>query len=208
MGELDENIASVWQTILAEGPWLARRIIDFHISLELVRSTLEKTPSLRREKAFQTLLRNRVQRGGIMAPGASLMKSGENGKGVASRWYPQTLAKRIMVIYGLREKITFVHGDGFSLISKFAQCPQAAFFIDPPYTAGGKRAGKRLYLHNEVDHRALFALMAEASGDFLMTYDEAPEVEGLALEFGFSTRKVPMKNTHHAKLVEMLITRT
>ena len=34
--------------------------------------------------------------------------------------------------------------------------PDTVFFIDPPYTAGGKRAGARLYAHNELDHALLF----------------------------------------------------
>jgi DNA adenine methylase len=32
----------------------------------------------------------------------------------------------------------------------------AVFFIDSPYTAGGKRAGSRLYTHFEVDHEKTF----------------------------------------------------
>ncbi len=158
-----------------------------------------------RDKAFQVILRNRVQRGGIMAPGASLMKTGENGRGLASRWYPGTLARRIRAIYEYRERITFIEGDAFRIIPDFLDDPGAAFFIDPPYTAGGKRAGKRLYTYNEVDHEGLFALMSRAQGDFLMTYDDAGEVEELAGKYHFAVRRAPMKTTHHATLFELLI---
>jgi len=133
------------------------------------------------------------------------MKAGENGRGIASRWYPQTLAKRIRAIYENRHRITFIAADAFEIIPDFLQEADAVFFIDPPYTAGGKRAGARLYAYNEVDHEALFAMMASARGEFLMTYDEAPEVEELAARHGFLIRKIPMKNTHHAKLQEFLI---
>ena len=80
-----------------------------------------------------------------------------------------------------------------------------AFFVDPPYTAGGKRAGKRLYIHNDLDHEALFSMMSRANGNFMMTYDDASEVESMALKHGFLIKKVLMKNTHHNIIYELLI---
>ncbi len=40
-----------------------------------------------------------------------------------------------------------------------------------------------------------------------MTYDNAPEVCGLARRHGFQTKPVAMKNTHHAEMNELLIGR-
>jgi DNA adenine methylase len=81
------------------------------------------------------------------------------------------------------------------------------FFIDPPYTAGGKRAGSRLYKHCEVDHERLFSECEKLMGDFLLTYDNADEVRALADRHGFDYRPVAMKNTHHAEMSELLIGR-
>ncbi|MGH9846075.1 MAG: DNA adenine methylase, partial [Blastocatellia bacterium] len=81
------------------------------------------------------------------------------------------------------------------------------FFIDPPYTAAGKKAGKRLYAHNDLDHEALFDIAASLGGDFLMTYDEAEDVREMAVKRGFDTQLVRMKNTHHALMDELLIGR-
>jgi DNA adenine methylase len=205
MVEKDDQVAAVWGVILKDGDWLADKILSFNLTHENTLRVLSSPPRCPGEKAFQAILRNRVQRGGIMAPGASLLKFGENGRGIASRWYPQTLAKRIKAIHEHRDRIIFKEGDAFDFIPHFLNNPLAAFFIDPPYTAGGKRAGKRLYLHSEIDHDALFAMMAGAKGNFMMTYDEAEEVEELSLRHGFSIRRVPMKSTHHAKMYELLI---
>ena len=205
MVEKDEQVAAVWKVILNDANWLANQILNFKVTIETARDFLSANPSTLRDKAFQVILRNRVQRGGILAPGASLIKSGENGRGITSRWYPATLAKRILDIYEHRDRITFLEGDAFDTIPDFLNSQDAVFFIDPPYTAGGKRAGKRLYLHNEIDHEALFSMMAHAKGNFMMTYDDAPEVQEMATRYGFSVRKVPMKNTHHAKMFELLI---
>ena len=205
MAELDENVAAVWNVILEDADWLINRILKFDIKLEQVVNILSLPPTNINARAFQTILRNRVQRGGILAPGASLMKSGENGKGIASRWYPKTLASRIKHIYENKDRITFIHGDGIEVINNYLDNPNVAFFIDPPYTAGGNKAGKRLYSHNELDHSNLFALMAEVKGNFLMTYDDSDEVENMARNNGFFIRKVLMKNTHNRKMYELLI---
>ncbi len=43
--------------------------------------------------------------------------------------------------------------------------------------------------------------------DVLMTYDDAPELHDLARRHGLQTALVPMKNTHHAEMTELLIGR-
>ena len=135
------------------------------------------------------------------------MKVGENGRGVASRWYPETLVRRIRQLGHLSEFIDFECGDGLKAIGEYAHDSSAAFFVDPPYTAGnGKRAGRRLYTHNELDHEELFRMMSGCSGPFLMTYDDDPSAEALAKKFAFSVERVPMKNTHHEQKFELAIT--
>ncbi len=202
--ELDEQIASVWKAILSEnGTELASRIVTFDLTKENVISELTRQPLDLLDCAFQTILRNRVQRGGIMAPGAGLLKEGENGQGIASRWYPETLSNRISNIIGKRHLMTFEHDDGVSFITKHAKHSDWVWFIDPPYTV----AGRRLYTHSEIDHGELFAEVAKVKGDFLMTYDDAEPIRTLAMDFGFETHKIPMKNTHHNLMFELLIGR-
>jgi DNA adenine methylase len=93
------------------------------------------------------------------------------------------------------------------VIRQSAQRQGTAFFIDPPYTAAGKKAGRRLYNHYELNHADLFNLMGSVRGDFLMTYDNADGVRTLATEHDFDTELVAMKSTHHAEMTELLIGR-
>ena len=201
--ELDEQIGAVWHTILNDGPELAARIVTFELTKENVVAQLSSVPANIQARAFQTILRNRVQRGGIMAPGAGLLKRGENGQGLASRWYPSTLSKRILDIVDKREFISFVQGDGIDFINKYADLENRVWFIDPPYTL----AGRRLYVHSDLDHRKLFEAVAKIKGDFLMTYDNAVPIRELAKEFCFDMYEIPMKNTHHNLIYELLIGR-
>ena len=205
--ERDEEVAAVWQTILGDCSWLCRAILKFKVTERAVRRIIEGSPGAVEQRAFRTIVKNRTQRGGILAAGASLVKNGENGRGLRSRWYPETLVRRIQIIHGLRDRLEFVHGDGLGEIRKRRRLKRCAFFIDPPYTAsGGKKAGKRLYTHSELDHEALFDLMGTVAGDFLLTYDNAAEVRALAAGRKFNTTEVPMKNAHHALLLELLVT--
>ncbi|MBN2547593.1 MAG: DNA adenine methylase [Anaerolineales bacterium] len=207
--ELDKEVAAVWKTIIyGNYEWLADQVIHFDLTPENVDRELSKTDVSVEEKAFQTILRNRINRGGILAPGAGRIKNGENGKGIKSRWYPETLRKRILSIGKIRDRITFIEGDGLKFLGQNASRPDVVYFIDPPYTAAGKKAGARLYTHFEIDHERLFAIAETLQGDFLMTYDNALGVKQMAEQHGFVTDLVAMKNTHHTEMMELLISRS
>jgi hypothetical protein len=49
--------------------------------------------------------------------------------------------------------------------------------------------------------------MASVSGRVMLTYDDVPEVVELAAVHGFQTQTVPMKNTHHDIIKELVITK-
>jgi DNA adenine methylase len=107
----------------------------------------------------------------------------------------------------MKESIDFIEGDAFDVIESGGVSEETVFFIDPPYSVGGKgkSAGRRLYSCFEVDHERLFDIVSKIEGDFLMTYDNADEVKELAGKFGLDTELVAMKNTHHAEMKELLI---
>jgi DNA adenine methylase len=206
MVELDDEIAAVWKSVVnGNAEWLANRILAFHLTKEAVMQEIKKTPKAQREKAFQTILKNRTFHGGILAEGSGFLKYGENGKGIRSRWYPATLAKRLVNLNHIAHRIDFRRDDGLKAIQEFASRPDVVYFIDPPYTAGGKKAGKRLYKHFEIDHALLFTICESVRGDFLMTYDNADEVKSMARTHGFQMRLIPMTNTHHATMEELVI---
>ena len=204
--ERDPDISNLWQCMIDHAEELARRVEGFVATPENVNAIFADAGTFGMDAAFRTLLRNRVSRGGILAKGASVMKEGENGHGISSRWYPDTLAARIRAIGDCAERLDFFQGDGVRLVDLCKDNGAAAFFIDPPYTAAGKRAGRRLYTYNEIDHEDLFERMSRVRGVFMMTYDESPDVIEMARSRRFHLAKVPMKNTHHAVMYELLIT--
>ena len=207
--ELDRDVAAFWRAALLHGPSLAARIAEFTPTRERVRNLERGTPDHVVDQGFRTLVLNRTHRAGILAPGSSLTRRGENGKGILSRWYPETLIARLNAISEHADRITFYEADSMQLIEPLLRSwgRNAAVFVDPPYTAGGKRAGTRLYTHNELDHERLFRIVAQHEASVLMTYDYSPEVVRLVDRHGFQAVQVRMKNAHHDRLAELVITR-
>ena len=202
MGELDEEIAAVWEVLIdGDTKWLANRVYKFDLTPENAKKELQKDNKTINDIAFCTILKNRIFHGGILAKGSGLIKNGENGKGIRSRWYPKTLKDRMIAISYVNEKISFNRGDAFSVLEISKDAIDTFFFIDPPYT----KAGKRLYTHFQVDHDKLFALTAQLSGKFMLTYDDTPEIRKLATKYNLDFRLIPMKTTHHIEKNEIIM---
>jgi DNA adenine methylase len=202
MVEMDEEIAAVWEIILnGKNKWLAERIISFDLTRENIKTELDNPNKSLQDIAFCTILKNRVFHGGILAKGSGMIKNGENGKGLSSRWYAKTLHDRIRAIEFVKDKIDFISGDAFEILEKNINDKEAYFFIDPPYTI----AGKRLYTYFDIDHENLFRLTSLLKGKYMLTYDDTPEIRQLADKYKLQYRTIPMKTTHHLQKNEIII---
>ncbi|HEY9114064.1 MAG TPA: DNA adenine methylase [Bacteroidales bacterium] len=202
MIELDKEVAAVWDVILnGDHKWLADKIYGFDLTPENANNILQKDKKTIKEQAFSTILKNRIYHGGIITKGSGLIKNGENGKGIKSRWYPKTLRDRILAIGYVKNKIEFITGDAFIEMEKATNDKNCYFFIDPPYTV----AGKRLYTHFEIDHDKLFFLTSKLKGKFMLTYDDTKGIRDLATKYNLDFRTIPMKTTHHIKKNEIII---
>ena len=209
MIEIDRDVAAFWRATLLHGPELCERIEKFRPARTAIDALSRRKPDDVLDHGFRTLVLNRTRRGGILAPGAALTRVGENGKGVASRWYPDTIARRICEIARHADRIAFCEGDGVQVLETLLLTRPSGMvvFIDPPYTADGKQAGKRLYSCNDVDHARIFEMLAESDADFLMTYDLSSQIVDLARKYRFHAVQVFMKTTHHNRIPELVITR-
>lgn len=208
LGELDHKLAAFWETVLQDGPWFADEIIGFRPSKRNLMRVLRGQPTTKRQLAFQTLLRNRTSRGGIIANGGGLLNRGEQEKGAFSRWYPETLAGRILRIHSYRRRITFAPSSAFTLIRNRRLGQRNLFFIDPPYSVTNESAGRRLYDHHKINHEQLFAAVSRLRGAALITYENSHKISRLAREYEFSYVRIPMRNSHHENMKELLISKS
>lgn len=204
MVELDRDVSAFWRAALKHTDELVELVSAFQPTRASIEALANNPPDSVLEHGFRTLVLNRTKRGGVLAPGASLIRHGESGNGVSSRWYPDTLIRRLRAVSQHANQLHFVEGDGVALLSMMSSVEGARFFVDPPYTArGGKRAGRRLYAHNDVDHGRIFKAVADT--DFMLTYDCSDEIVDLVAEHGFHAVQVNMKSGHHATLAELVI---
>jgi DNA adenine methylase len=202
MSEIDPEVAAVWEVILNGGnEWLAEKIYNFDLISENIQTEFSNPTKNLKDLAFCTILKNRVLHGGIITKGAGFIKNGENGKGLASRWYPKTLRDRIRGIDLIKNKIEFFQKDAFQIIEKYKNESGAFFFIDPPYSV----AGKRLYTFFEIDHERLFRAVSELNTPFLMTYDDNADIRNLAEKYKIAFQTIPMKTTLHFEKNELLL---
>lgn len=202
MVELDEEISAVWEIILnGKNEWLAEKIYAYELTYENVKAELNNPNKKLQDIAFCTILKNRVFHGGIIAKGSGMIKNGENGKGISSRWYPKTLRDRILAINFVKDRINFISGDAFAVLEQNLNNKNAYFFIDPPYTI----AGKRLYTYFDIDHENLFKLTSQLKGKFMLTYDDTLEIRQLADKYQLQYRTIPMKTTLHFEKNEIII---
>jgi DNA adenine methylase len=202
MVELDYEVAAVWEVIInGDHEWLANKIYTFDLTSENANSILQKEEKTLKEQAFSTILKNRIFHGGIITKGSGMIKNGENGKGIKSRWYPKTLRDRILAVGYVKDKMKFITGDAFEELERVKDDKNTYSFIDPPYTV----AGKRLYTHFDIDHNALFELTSRLNGKFMLTYDDTKEIRALADKYSLDFRTIPMKTTHHIQKNEIIV---
>lgn len=198
--ELDKTISSVWNTILSEDcDWLISNILNYDFAN--LKALLESEEVDEKRIAFKTLLTNRISRGGVVANGSGLLKQGENGKGIKSRWYPATLSNRIRKINSKRDKINFISGDGLEFLKDFQNDRNALFFIDPPYPS----AGARLYNYSAVNPHMVFEGISKLTGSFLLTYNYCNEIIKLIRKFDLESRKIAINTSHNIQKFELLI---
>lgn len=92
--EIDPDVASVWDAMLnGKASWLSDKVEGFKLGRRTVKAELEINPRTPHTRAWKTLLRNRVNHGGILASGAGLLRRGEDDNGITSR-YPTPPLKR------------------------------------------------------------------------------------------------------------------
>ncbi len=211
LGEIDPEVASVWQLIFQgtddEFEMVCERLISFQMTRDEVERVLSSPTRSISDLCFRTILKNRTQHGGVLVPSAGRLREGESGRGLSSRWYPETLCRRLVALRRLRDRVTFVYQDALSTIEEHSRDSRAVFFIDPPYTASVKGAGARLYRYSDVDHQRLFEALADVEGAVMMTYDDESVVREMAEGAGFVIDTVPMFTKHHVVKNELFISK-
>ncbi len=63
--------------------------MGFQLTSEIARNAIAQADESLESLAFATIIKNRVNRGGILANGAIFIKNGENARRITSHLYPE-----------------------------------------------------------------------------------------------------------------------
>jgi DNA adenine methylase len=206
LAEIDPDVSAVWDVVLnGQARAFSHRITNFQLSRSTAAKVVAREPTDQLSRAFRCLVLNRISRAGIMAPGAGWLNRGEDDHGITSRWYPKTLAKRVTSTNALRDKITFIQGDGLKVLKSFAKKSRVAAFVDPPYVVNGRGAGRRLYAHHDVDCDELFDVIRSFCGAMVITYHRSVIVERHADALGLKPHTITVQTGHASPKREVII---
>lgn len=188
LNDLDPLVYNFWAVVLErtdellamlQGPLPTMR--DYCAAKERVKkSSAPKTDCVK--LAYDFLLLNRLNYGGIITANPICGKGGTD-EGLRQRWDPKTLSRRVKAIHRLRANIQLTHEDVRTLLLDNAGWLPASstIFVDPPYTAAGKRLYRETFAdgHKELAEILNLFFCSWPGPDIIITYDDCPLVRDL-----------------------------
>lgn len=179
INDLDPAIFAVWDSI----------VNDTESFLKLVKETPVTLDEWDRQKSiykrgdgagvlalgFATFFLNRTNRSGVLNAGVIGGRAQTGIYKIDARYNKTKLMSRIQEIGEQSEKIQVTNSDGLATIEAHIGNPNSFIYADPPYF----EKGSFLYLNAfaDKDHEALAKLLnANPSGNWLLSYDNAPEI--------------------------------
>lgn len=198
INDLDDGVYSFWNTVVKDPEYLLRRINN--VPFDYANKASDTNPaeyakywsgikkrfdfnhySDPREKAFDFFMLNRMNVSGIIKGGPIGGRSQGGEYNIAARFNKATLAKRIVRIAQLANRITVTNLEASyfcQLLSKGKYCDtrNSLVFLDPPYYV----QGRNLYNSFATDRIHSFVaerLLAEKTWKWILTYDQVPIID-------------------------------
>ena len=200
--EHNPELAAFWNVIFGKAwPNLRKRIRHFKPTRKSVIRELSRRPSGKAALAFQSLVKNRFNRGGSLLPGTKGLRRGS----FKTFWHPAALLSRIAKIQALQPRLQFVAGDGFKVMEEYLFRQQTAFFLDPPLAPNESAGGPRPYRCNDVEPKRLFKVATCAWGDCLLLLSNSPEIRRLAVAHDLEGPETDLSRIRSRSRKELLL---
>lgn len=203
INDIDEDIIALWKTVKNNPKKLIQAIQSYTPSVKDFYEFKENTGKTVFEKAFHKLVLHQISYSGLgsMAGGPMGGKSQMSKYGVDCRWYPKKLEAGILKCSKL---LNSVKGDITS--NSWEQTVNTAIknhgfiYLDPPYFV----KGNELYVNGGVEHE-LLAEKLKQSNDFVLSYDDTPEIRKMYA--WAKINKIGVRShLHHKMITDVAIT--
>jgi len=198
LNDADCRIYSAWRAIVTETDRFLERLSKVDVNLSTWDASLRILYDVKNQEydfdvGFATFFVNRTSRSGVIIGSGPIGGYSQGGQWkIDVRFNKESLAKKVVVIGSLRDKITLYCQDGLDFcvgLSKNNPLENIFLFVDPPYVG----AGGRLYYNGmtEKKHRELSTwLKSGAAPHWLLTYDDHPLVRSNFEDVGESIIQV------------------
>lgn len=182
LNDIDPAVFAFWETVIFNPDPLCERILRAEITMEewhRQRGVLHDPKASSLDLAYATLFLNRTNRSGILKGGVIGGKAQAGQYKLDCRFNRDDLVHKIQRIHIYREVIRISRLDAEMCLRKWAkELPRRSLLnIDPPYYT----QGRDLYLsfYAPEDHARLAKLVQSLSVPWMLTYDDAPQIEEL-----------------------------
>ena len=182
LNDIDNAIYCFWDAVLNRPDNLCERILSANVTVEewsRQRRALLDATTLPDDLAFATLFLNRTNRSGILKGGVIGGKDQTGNYKLDCRFNREGLIEKIQRIHIYREVVRLTRLDAQECIRQWEKTlPRRSLLnIDPPYFT----QGRDLYLsfYTPDDHAKLAKLVRGLKVSWMLTYDDAPQIEAL-----------------------------
>lgn len=183
INDLNHSLYAFWYVVLNETEALCNRIRDTAVTMEewyRQRAIQEQAAEVSLlDLGFSTFFLNRTNRSGILKGGVI---GGKNQAGVYqldARYNVDDLVWRIQRIARYRNRISIYNQDAADFIANVLPnlSDDTLIYLDPPYYVKGQDLYENYYDHN--DHVEIATLVSQISQNWIVTYDNVPEIHAL-----------------------------
>lgn len=212
LNDLDPRVYSAWVAIVKETGRFVDRLRSVPVTVSEWKRQRKIAASHRVgydfDAGFATFFLNRTSRSGIVVGSGPI--GGYKQKGVwkiDARFYRETMIERIERLGKHRERIAVSNSSAEDFIEEIQQvenAPNIFVFMDPPYF----EIGSRLYLNGMGDdgHGSLARMLRTGlRSEWLMTYDDHPEIRRLYEDFDVTELEVLYSLQRRRKVNEVVI---
>lgn len=182
LNDIDLGIYSFWHAVINRPDDLCELIETTSVTMDQwhrQRQILASKSAEPLNLAFATLFLNRTNRSGIIAAGVIGGKDQTGNYKLDCRFNKSELVAKIKRISKYRDVVRLSRVDARSCITQWSKnLPKKALLnIDPPYFAKGQELYTNFY--QPSDHKALASTIQKLKCAWMLTYDDAPEIEQL-----------------------------
>ena len=187
LNDIDPAINAFWRAVLRHSEELCEKIASTPITIEEWRHQrsiyLAPTGHSVVDRGFATLFLNRTNRSGIIKAGV-IGGHGQNGNYLLDcRFNKLDLMQKIKRIAVLKSQIKLYRLDAIKFLQQVIPktSPSTLVNLDPPYYEKGSELYTSFY--KSEDHSNLASAVKDTPRRWMVTYDNAPEIQKLYSKF-------------------------